>query len=101
MEQIEKAPLGVLLLWAVAVGLVALAIWQIAEAFLERNPDTKKKWGYRLKYLGTAVIVLPPRGPSQGARFAKPPDGGPCTAHLRVPGPRAGHSSGRRSLACD
>ncbi len=56
MEQIEKAPLGVLLLWAVAVGLAALAIWQIAEAFLERNPDTKKKWGYRLKYLGTAVI---------------------------------------------
>lgn len=58
MEQIEKAPLGVLLLWAITVGLAALAIWQVAEAFLERNPDAKKKWGYRLKYLGTAVIYV-------------------------------------------
>jgi len=58
MEQIEKAPMGVLLLWAIVIGLAALAIWQIAEAFLERNPDTKKKWGYRLKYLGTAIIYI-------------------------------------------
>ena len=47
MEQIREAPMGVLLLWVIALGLFALAIWQIAEAFLERNPDTKKKWGYR------------------------------------------------------
>ena len=58
MEQIEKAPAGVLLLWAIVVGLTALAIWQVFEAFLERNPDTKMKWGYRLKYAGTAVIYL-------------------------------------------
>lgn len=58
MEQIERAPMGVLLLWAIGVGLAALAIWQIAEAFLERNPDTRKKWGYRVKYLGTAVIYV-------------------------------------------
>ena len=58
MEQIASAPMGVLLLWLIVLGLVALAIWQIAEAFLERNPDTKKKWGYRLKYLGTAVAYL-------------------------------------------
>ena len=58
MEQIQDAPMGVLLLWVIVVGLVALAIWQIAEAFLERDPDTKKKWGYRVKYLGTAVAYL-------------------------------------------
>ena len=58
MEQIADAPLGVLLLWLIVLGLVALAVWQIAEAFLERNPDTKKKWGYRAKYLGTAVAYL-------------------------------------------
>ena len=40
------------------LGLIALAIWQIAEAFLERNPDTKKKWGYRIKYVGTAVAYI-------------------------------------------
>jgi len=58
MEQIRKTPVGVLLLWIIALGLLALAIWQIAEAFLERNPDTKKKWGYRVKYVGTAIAYL-------------------------------------------
>ena len=58
MEQIRNAPLGVVLLWLIVVGLVALAIWQIAEAFLERDPDTKKKWGHRIKYLGTALAYL-------------------------------------------
>ncbi len=58
MERIREAPLGVLLLWIIALGLLALAIWQIAEAFLEREPDTKKKWGLRIKYVGTAVIYI-------------------------------------------
>jgi hypothetical protein len=58
MEEIAKSPAGVLLLWLIALGLFALAIWQIAEAFLERNPDTKKKWGYRVKFLGTAVAYI-------------------------------------------
>ena len=58
MEQIAKSPAGVFLLWAIVLGLTALAIWQIAEAFVERNPDTKKKWGYRAKYIGTAVAYI-------------------------------------------
>jgi len=58
MEQIRNAPFGVLLLWVIAIGLAALAFWQIGEAILERNPDTKKKWGYRAKYIGTAVIYF-------------------------------------------
>ena len=58
MEQIRQTPVGVLLLWIIALGLLALAIWQIAEAFLERDPDTKKKWGYRIKYVGTAIAYI-------------------------------------------
>jgi hypothetical protein len=58
MEQIQKAPMGVLLLWLIVLGLAALAIWQIAEAFLERDPDTKKKWGHRAKFIGTAVAYI-------------------------------------------
>ncbi|SFR94020.1 protein of unknown function [Microbacterium sp. cf046] len=58
MEQIQKTPAGVFLLWAIVLGLTALAIWQIAEAFLERDPDTKKKWGYRVKFVGTAVAYI-------------------------------------------
>ena len=58
MEQIRSAPAGVVLLWVIALGLAALAIWQIGEAILERNPDTKKKWGYRAKYIGTALAYF-------------------------------------------
>ncbi|RUR03378.1 DUF1206 domain-containing protein [Labedella endophytica] len=58
LAQIQQSPAGVFLLWAIVVGLAALAIWQIAEAFLERNPDDKKKWAHRAKYLGTAVAYI-------------------------------------------
>lgn len=58
MEQIRQAPLGVLVLWVIALGLAALAVWQIAEAVVERDSDAKKKWGHRVKYLGTAVAYI-------------------------------------------
>ncbi|MGZ0711924.1 DUF1206 domain-containing protein (plasmid) [Coraliomargarita sp. W4R53] len=58
MEQLREAPLGVVLLWIIAVGMLALGIWQVAEAFLERDPDSKKKWGYRVKFIGTAVAYF-------------------------------------------
>ncbi len=28
------------------------------QAFLEHDPDTKKRWGYRLKFVGTAVAYI-------------------------------------------
>ncbi|MGC5170633.1 DUF1206 domain-containing protein [Micromonospora sp. DT81.3] len=58
VQQIAEAPAGIFLLWVIVIGLFALAIWQITEAITERNPDTKKKWGYRLKYIGTAVAYI-------------------------------------------
>lgn len=58
MEQIREIPLGVLLLWVIALGLFALALWQIAEAVVERDPDTKKKWGRRAKFIGTALAYV-------------------------------------------
>lgn len=58
MQQIQKSPAGIVLLWIIVVGLFALAIWQIAEATAERDPDSKKKWGHRIKFIGTAVAYL-------------------------------------------
>jgi hypothetical protein len=57
MQQIQRSPAGVVLLWIIVLGLVALAIWQIAEAVLERDPDAKK-WGHRIKFLGTAAAYV-------------------------------------------
>lgn len=58
MQQIRDAPFGALVLWVIALGLAALAIWQVTEALVERDPDTKKKWAHRAKYLGTAVAYV-------------------------------------------
>jgi hypothetical protein len=58
MEGIRQSPLGVLLLWIIVVGLVALSIWQIVEAVVERDPDAKKKWAHRAKFIGTAAAYL-------------------------------------------
>lgn len=58
MEQIQQTPAGVALLWAIVIGLAALAIWQIVEAFLERGSDAKKTWGHRIKFIGTAAAYL-------------------------------------------
>ena len=58
MEQIRQTPVGLILLWVIFVDLLALAIWQILQAVLERNPDPKKKWGYRAKYVGTAIAYV-------------------------------------------
>lgn len=58
MQQIAQAPAGIFVLWLIILGLAALGVYQVAEAIVERNPDTKKKWGYRAKYLGTAIIYF-------------------------------------------
>lgn len=58
LQQIQESPAGVFLLWLIVLGLFALAIWQIAEAVVERDPDTKKMWAHRAKFVGTAVAYL-------------------------------------------
>ena len=58
LQQVRDAPLGVALLWVIVAGLAALAVWQIAEAVVERDPDAKKRWAHRAKFLGTAVAYL-------------------------------------------
>ncbi|MDY0908576.1 DUF1206 domain-containing protein [Microbacterium sp. CFBP9034] len=58
LEQIRDNPAGVFLLWAIVIGLFALAVWQIAEAFTANDADSKKKWGHRVKFIGTAVAYL-------------------------------------------
>ena len=58
MEQISRVPFGVVVLWLIVLGLAALGIWRIAEAFLERDPDSKKRWGHRIKEIGTAFAYF-------------------------------------------
>ncbi|WP_091230116.1 DUF1206 domain-containing protein [Microbacterium sp. 3J1] len=57
MEQIRSTPVGGLLLGAVAVGLIALAAWQVVSAFLATGGEPRK-WGQRIKLLGIAAAYL-------------------------------------------
>ncbi|MBT2484650.1 MULTISPECIES: DUF1206 domain-containing protein [unclassified Microbacterium] len=58
MEQIRQNPIGGLLLIGIAVGLLALAGWQIASAFLTTDPADTRKWGVRIKYFGISLAYL-------------------------------------------
>ena len=59
LEQVERAPFGVVALWIIVVGLVALGIWQLVEGLTAKNEtDPKKKWGHRVKAFGTAIAYL-------------------------------------------
>lgn len=58
MQEVSRAPFGIVVLWVIVLGLFALGVWQISEAFLQRDPDTKTKWGRRLKYVGTALVYF-------------------------------------------
>ena len=58
MEQVRQNPFGGLLLVLIAAGLFALAVWQIASAFLAADPAETKKWGKRIKLFGIALAYL-------------------------------------------
>ncbi|WP_217182717.1 DUF1206 domain-containing protein [Streptomyces sp. AC495_CC817] len=58
MEQVRSTPVGGMLLLAIAAGLLALAVWQIAGSSLLSAPDATKKWGRRAKGIGISLSYL-------------------------------------------
>lgn len=58
LSGLSSSPGGVLVLWVVVVGLVALGIWQVVAAFLVPAADPKRKWAHRAAELGKAVAYL-------------------------------------------
>lgn len=58
MAMVRQNPIGGALLTAIAAGLIALAVWQIASAFLAADPADTKKWGKRIKFFGISLTYL-------------------------------------------
>lgn len=52
---VARAPGGVVLLWAVAIGLAALAVWHAAAAIAARRADAAKRTGILISEGGQAV----------------------------------------------
>ena len=60
LRQLTQQPLGVTLLWAMAVGLLILAVWQVVEATVGRRAGQKSAHGVRrrLSSAGRALVYL-------------------------------------------
>ena len=56
LKQLAQHPLGIVLLWAMAVGLLAACVWQVVEAIVGRGGDTSTK--KRLSSIGRAAVYL-------------------------------------------
>ena len=58
LGQLAQSPGGIFVIWTIVVGLAALGLWQILQAFLVPGSDPKKAWAHRLKEIGKGVAYL-------------------------------------------
>ncbi|MBO9625203.1 MAG: DUF1206 domain-containing protein [Microbacterium sp.] len=58
MAQVRSTPIGGLLLLLIAIGLGALAAWQVISALLVADPEETRKWARRLKAIGITLAYL-------------------------------------------
>ena len=59
MKQLAEQPFGLVLLWAMAVGLLTLSVWQVMEAVVGRaGQKSAQKVRRRLVSVGRAVVYL-------------------------------------------
>ncbi|MGL3200747.1 MULTISPECIES: DUF1206 domain-containing protein [Curtobacterium] len=56
LQQIERVPGGVFLLWVVAIGTAALTIRLVVEAVIGGRSDSARAWGARAKNAGKAIV---------------------------------------------
>jgi hypothetical protein len=56
LQELTRAPGGAVVVWLVAIGGIALALWLVLDGILERRQDAKHTWTERLKSWGKAVV---------------------------------------------
>ena len=58
IAQISRIPGGIVLVWIVLIGMLALFGWQVLTALLANESDFRSRWGFRIVELGKAVGYL-------------------------------------------
>lgn len=118
LQKIAEQPFGRLLLWVVAVGLLAYAVWRVAEGIWGRRDETdeKKRTLRRVESLASGLVntvlsVTAARialgggggGSSRGltARLLEAPGGKTIMVVLGIVGVGAGIALARRGLTTD
>lgn len=78
---VASQPLGEVLLWVIAAGLLGYALWQLIGALSVHDADSAKAWGKRVLYLvKTAIYVALAWTAASIAMHAG--SGGPSTAEI-------------------
>jgi len=71
---IAAAPAGFVALWALAVMLAGLGVWQLFDGLLAARSSTPAKWGVRLSRWGQAVVFLSLAGLAVSVALGARPD---------------------------
>jgi len=58
LGELAAAPDGRLLLWIIVIALFAPALWQLANAWLERGIDRNRRWAHWIGDLAKAVVYV-------------------------------------------
>jgi hypothetical protein len=58
LRRIADTPGGVVLLWAIIVGMLALGVWQVVQLFLVPGRSRRRRWGYRVIELGKGAVYF-------------------------------------------
>lgn len=58
IAQISRIPGGIVLVWIVLIGMLALFTWQLMTALLANKSSLRSRWGFRIVELGKAVGYL-------------------------------------------
>jgi hypothetical protein len=58
LRQLAKAPGGVLVLWVVVIGMLALGVWQLVQLFLVPGKDPKRRWAHRVVEFGKGAVYF-------------------------------------------
>jgi hypothetical protein len=89
LRSITQAPGGIVLVWAMILGLAALGVWQVARSITAEQRDEKQRWRSRLSAWGQAIgyLFLAGIGISVALGGGTGPTGKTLTARvLQVPG---------------
>ncbi|KJL45353.1 DUF1206 domain-containing protein [Microbacterium trichothecenolyticum] len=96
MKAVAGAPVGFVVLWLIAIGLWALALWHVSEGILARDlsddiEGAARKWSRRLSEFGQAAVFVALGGISAAVAMGARPDGektaeGASRSLLQIPG---------------
>lgn len=58
LRRIAETPGGVVILWGVIIGMLALGVWQVVQLLLVPGRSRRRRWGHRVIELGKGVVYF-------------------------------------------